>query len=338
MDTTPVSVSLYYYNATELELKNPFDLKSFAECDKTNHVSWVNIVGLHDTSLMQEAAFVFNIHALALEDILHTEQRAKIEDYGDQLFVVLRMFAVVNDNIEEQQVSFLLNDNVLVSFREKDLGIFKTVIEKLQNQASVLRKKGEDFLLYSLIDTIIDNYYLTLQHINSKIEKIDKEIISHPNDNQVYHLQRMKDDVLYMRKCMLPVRDLINNLIRNDIDYFEHQNKYFLRDLQDHMTRNVEELDFQREQISSLMDLYYSLQTHKMNNVMKTLTIVSFVFLPLTFIASLWGMNFDFIPLAKNEKGFWEVLAGMGVIAAVLVIYAFSRKWLSRKDFSRNYK
>lgn len=338
MDTTPVSVSLYYYNATELEVKSPFDLKSFPECDKTNHVSWVNIVGLHDTSLMQEAASVFNIHTLALEDILHTEQRAKMEDYGDQLFVVLRMFAVVNDNIEEQQVSFLLNDNVVVSFREKDFGIFKSVTDKLQNANSVIRKRGEDFLLYSLIDVVIDHYYIALQHINSKIEKIDKEILANPHESQVYHLQRIKDDVLYMRKCMLPVRDLINNLVRNDIDYFEHQNKYFLRDLHDHVTRNVEELEFQREQINSLMDLYYSLQTHKMNNVMKTLTIVSFVFLPLTFIASLWGMNFSSIPLADNAKGFWELLAGMAVIAIVLVVYAFSRKWLSRKDFSRNYK
>ena len=136
-----------------------------------------------------------------------------------------------------------------------------------------------------------------------------------------------------MRKHIVPVRDLITNLIRNEIEYFEDDNKYYLRDLQDHMTRDVEELDFLRDQLSSLMDLYYSLQAHKMNNIIKTLTSVSFVLLPLTFIATIYGMNFKYMPRVDDPYGFWEVIGGMGVISLFLLLIAVRRKWISTKDF-----
>jgi magnesium transporter len=226
---------------------------------------------------------------------------------------------------------------VLLTFREYDLGIFKKLIgDKLISGTGVLRKKGEDYLLYSILDVIIDNYYFVLEHINEQLEKLDHEILSHPDDRHIVQLQRLKGEVLYLRKFLLPVRDLIGNLIRNEIDYFEEENKYYLRDLQDHAIRDIEELDFQRDQVNSLMDLYYSLQTHKMNNVMKTLTTVSFVLLPLTFIATIYGMNFKFLPRVDDPNGFWEVIGGMGVISVFLLFFAFRRKWISTKTFTRD--
>jgi magnesium transporter len=328
-------IIFYHYNADECFYSEDLSLSECAARDITKHVSWISILGIGDTATLQQAAELFKIHPLVIEDIANPNQRAKVEPYDDSLYVVLRMFAFRDDKIEDQQVSFVLRDNVLLTFRETDFGIFKkTIGDKLISGAGNLRKKGEDYLLYSLLDVIIDNYYIVLEHVNEQLEKIDDEVLHHPDDSHIVQLQRLKNNVLYLRRYLLPVRDLINNLIRNEVDYFEKENKYYLRDLQDHVTRDIEEVDFQREQINSLMDLYYSLQTHKMNNVMKTLTSVSFVLLPLTFIASIYGMNFSVIPHSNDPLGFYKVTGAMGLIGILLLFFAFKRNWISAKDFN----
>ncbi len=272
-----------------------------------------------------------------MEDIANPNQRAKVEAYGDMLYIVLRTFTVKDGAILDQQASFVLRNNLLLSFREYDLGIFRKMVgDKLISGAGNLRKKGEDYLLYTILDIIIDHYYFVLEHINEQLEMLDSEILRRPDDHHIILLQQLKNEVLYLRKFLLPARDLINNLIRNEVQYFEEENKYYLRDLQDHVTRDIEELDFQRDQVNSLMDLYYSFQTHKMNNVMKTLTTVSFVLLPLTFIATIYGMNFRFMPRVDDPYGFWEVLGGMGIVSSILLFFAFRRKWISTKTFTKD--
>lgn len=332
-------IILYHYNADECFYSEEVSLRACAQRDNATHVSWINIIGISDPATLQQAAELFKIHPLVIEDIAHPNQRAKVEVYDDILYVVLRAFVVRDGKIEDQQVSFVLRNNVLLTFRETDFGVFRRMIgDKLVSGIGNLRKKGEDYLLYALLDVVIDNYYFVLDHINGQLEKLDHEILSHPDDRHIVQLQRMKGDVLYLRRYLLPVRDLISNLVRNEVDYFEEENKYYLRDLQDHVTRDIEEVDFQRDQINSLMDLYYSLQTHKMNNVMKTLTSVSFVLLPLTFIASIYGMNFSVIPRSDDPYGFYEVVAGMGVLGLLLVFFAFRRNWISSKDFNSDKK
>jgi magnesium transporter len=332
-------IVFFNYNAEECFYSEDFSLADCASRDTKRHVSWIKILGIGDHATLQQAAELFKIHPLVMEDIANPNQRAKVEAYDDILYVVLRMFAVKDGKIEDQQVSFVLRDNVLLTFREEDFGVFKkTVGDKLISGAGNLRKKGEDYLLYSLLDVIIDNYYFVLEHLNECLEKLDREILAHPDDRHIVQLQRVKGDVLYLRRYLLPVRDLINNLIRNEVDYFEAENKYYLRDLHDHTIRDIEELDFQRDQVNSLMDIYYSLQTHKMNNVMKTLTSVSFVLLPLTFIASIYGMNFSVIPHADDPLGFYKVVGAMGILGLGLVIFAFRRNWISSKDFNSDKK
>jgi magnesium transporter len=327
-------IYFYRYNKDGCLFEELASLKECAQKNTNTHVNWVNVLGIEDKDLLQQAALLFDIHPLVMEDIQNPNQRAKIEDYNDSLYVVLRMFALVNGEIEDQQVSMVLRDNFLLTFREADFSVFKKNIgDKLVNNTGALRKKGEDYLLYSLLDVIIDNYFFVIESVEERVEQLEQEIFRNPHDAQLVTLQRLKGDVMYMRKNIVPVRDLITNLIRNEIEYFEADNKYYLRDLQDHMTRNVEELDFLSDQLNSLMDLYYSLQTHKMNNVMKTLTSISFVLLPLTFVASLYGMNFINIPRANDPWGFWEVVIGMMFIALLLSTFAIRRKWFSVKDF-----
>ena len=327
------------YNTTEFFSTDSMTLRECAAYDRKDHVQWINIQGISDKKLMQEAAEVFNIHPLALEDIAAPHQRAKVEEYGDMLYVVLRMFYLKDGKVEDQQVSFILRDNQLITFREADTGIFSRVIsDKLKVESSLLRKQGEDYLLYSLLDIIIDNYLVVLEYTEAAMERLEQDIFSKLENKHLRMLQEMKSNVLYLRKNMLPARDLITNLMRNEVEYFDQANKYYLRDLQDHMQRNVEEIEFQRDQMASLMDLYYSLQNHRMNNVMKTLTGVSFVLLPLTFLASLYGMNFTHIPRANDPWGFYEMVGFMAILAIVLLLFAFRRNWLSSQDFNKRIK
>jgi magnesium transporter len=330
-------ISFYHYNESDFLYEESASLPVCALKDKSTHVNWVNILGIEDKELLKQAAVLYNLHPLVVEDIQNPNQRAKLEDYNDSLYVVLRMFSLVNGEIEDQQVSIVLRDNLLLSFREAEFGIFKKLVgDKLTNNIGNIRKRGEDYLLYTILDTISDQYFVVIENMEDRVEKLEHEIFAHSHDSQLLTLQHLKSEVLYMRKNIVPVRDLITNLIRNEISYFDADNKYYLRDLQDHMTRNVEELDFLRDQLSGLMDLYYSLQNHKMNNVMKTLTGVSFVLLPLNFIASIYGMNFTHIPHTDDVNGFWELVAAMAFIAVVLLYFAFKRNWLSTKDFDKD--
>lgn len=302
-----------------------------------HHVNWLNIVGAQNDLVVHSAADLYKIHPLVVEDILHANQRAKLEDYGDMIYVVLRMFVLIDGIVTDQQVSMVLRNNLLITFRDSDFGIFKKLVgDKLVSGAGNLRKKGEDYLLYSILDVIIDQYYLVLEHVGGQIEHLEQEVFQNPQNEHLLRLQRLKGEVLYLRRHILPVRDLIQNLSRFEVSYFDADNKYYLRDLQDHATRNSDELDFQRDQLSSLMDLYYSLQNHKMNNVMKTLTGVSFVLLPLNFLASLYGMNFSHIPHTDDKNGFWEVVTVMAFIAVILTYFAFKRNWLSVQDFDKD--
>lgn len=328
-------INCYYYNNLEFVEHPNVDLDMCLHLDTEKYICWVDVVGLDNRELLHKIAEGFEIHALAFEDILHTEQRAKLEDYDNYQYLVLKMSRLFNNELQDQQVSFWVRDNLVLSFREHDWGFFNPVIERLRVSTSVLRKRGEDFLLYRLIDVIIDAYYDVLQIVGNELEQLDDLILKRPADSHIIKLQKLKSDVLWLRKNLLPVRDLVLVLDRNDITFFEKDNKVYLRDLKDHMLRNVEEVEFHREQLSSLMDLYYSLQQYKMNNVMKTLTGVSFVLLPLTFIASLYGMNFSVIPRADDPWGFYEVVAGMILIAGVLIWFAFRRQWLSSKDFNK---
>lgn len=327
------------YNATDLFSSDAMSLREIAAYEREGRVQWINIQGISDKALMQEAAEVFHIHPLAMEDIGAPRQRAKVEEYGDMLYVVLRMFYLKDGKVDDLQVSFILRDNQLLTFRETDTGIFsRPITEKLKNQNSALRKQGEDSLLYALLDVIIDNYLIVLEHTDAQMETLEHDIFNKLENKHLRLLQDMKGTVLYLRKNMLPARDLITNLIRNEVEYFDENNKYYLRDLQDHMQRNVEEIEFQREQMISLMDLYYSLQNHRMNNVMKTLTGVSFVLLPLNFLASLYGMNFTHIPRADDPWGFYEMVGIMTFFGAVLLLFAFRRNWLSSQDFNKREK
>jgi len=335
---TATTIHHFSYNKIVLDETRNVSVNDLKNLDTSTKVNWVDIITNNNTNDINEIGNLFSIDQLVIEDIVHTNQRAKLEEYDDFQYIVLKMYHQQGDKTLDQQISFVLRDNLVLSFRERDFGVLKPIQEQLKNSSSKIRQRGEDFLLYSLLDTIIDQYYVVLNYINDKVEHLDAEIFKEQNDGHIYTLQRLKKDILEARKDMLPVRELISNLTKNEVSFFEPANKKYLRDLQDHMTRNVEQLDFDRDQINSLIDVYYSLQNHKMNNVMKTLTGVSFVLLPLNFLASLYGMNFSKLYFAEDPHGFDYMLGLMAIVGLVLTYLAFRRKWLSTRDFTKRIK
>jgi magnesium transporter len=337
-NSTPPQINSYSYNAQEITISESVHLSSCATLDNTKYVNWIDIITNNQDNIVTEAGRLFSIDALVVEDIINTNQRAKLEEYENMHYIVLKMFTVRDKKIVRQQVSFILHNNFLLSFRESDFGVFEKVVTSLNNSTNKIRQKGEDFLLYTLLDVIIDEYYIVLEHINDQINYWDEEIFKNPNDSHIYELQKLKKSVLEARKNMLPVRELISSLSKNSISYFDIKNKKYIRDLEDHMMRNVEQLDFNRDQINSLVDAFYSLQSYKMNKVMKALTGVSFVLLPITFITSLFGMNYDIIPFTKRPNGFMEMVGFLVLVTISLIAIALRRKWLSGSDFTKRIK
>ena len=312
-------VSQYVFSENEFAVKNNA-LTANEIVLSENHKNWIRVIGLKDELLIQEIAAKFGIHALALEDILHTVQRPKIDEYESSLFVVLKLFYVKTD-IKSQQISFFVKDNLLISFEEKSTDSFKGILDKLERGDGLIRKRGEDFLLYLLIDAIIDEYFITEEKIYSEVNKLEDIINLVPKKMHLTRLIKWRKEILLIKKSTAPLLDVIQTMGRINVAFFEKENKFFLRDLNDHLLRAIDNLDTHRESVNGLIEMYHSQLNTKMNEVMKTLTIMSSIFIPLTFIVGIYGMNFKYMPELEIHNGYFVTLAVMGAIAIGLLIY-----------------
>ncbi len=324
-DLVKTSVTHYFFSEKEFTVKKnalTADEVSISEPDK----NWIRIIGLKDEQLIKDIAVKFHIHPLALEDILHTVQRPKVDEYEDSLFLVLKMF-YVKTAIKSQQISFFVKDNLLISFEETNSHCFKKILDKLERGDNQIRKKGEDFLLYLLIDTIIDEYFTTEEKVNAEINKIEDLVNQSPKKIYLTKLIKWRKDILQTKKAIAPLVDVIQTIGRLNIVFFEKENKYFLRDLNDHLLRAIDNLDTHRESVNGLIEMYHSQLNTKMNEVMKMLTIMSSIFIPLTFIVGVYGMNFHYMPELEMKNGYFFTLGGMALIALVLLIYFKIKKY-----------
>lgn len=318
-------VTQYVYSETDYSVIN-LGLSANDVKVEENQKNWIRIIGLKDEMIIQGFASKFNIHHLALEDILHTVQRPKIEEYESSIFVVLKMFYVKNGT-NAQQVTFFVKDNLLISFEETASPCFKKIIDKLEFGDNAVRRKGEDYLLYLLIDSIIDEYFTVEENIYSEANKIEEQINTNPKKYHLTKLIKSRKEILQIKKAIAPLLDVIQTIGRVNILFFEKENKYFLRDLSDHLLRAIDNLDTHRESVNGLIELYHSQLNTKMNEVMKTLTIMSSIFIPLTFIVGIYGMNFRYMPELEMRNGYFVTLASMGLIAFGLLIYFKIKKY-----------
>lgn len=330
-DAPPTKVSLIDYNQDKFIPKRislPEDCAMYLD---TESVSWVDVQGLGNTNILQRIGKVFDLHPLVLEDVVNVPERPKIENYEDQLVIISRMVMPTenSDGFHSEQVSLVLGKNYLLSVQEEpSLDCFDPVRLRIRNNKGIIRKQGADYLAYTLLDAIIDGFFPVLEDYGERIEDLEEEAIVNPTRNTLKKIYRIRRELLQLRRAIWPQRSAINALIRDSNELISEEVRIYLRDCYDHAVQVMDMVETYRELSSGLMDVYLSAISNRMNEIMKSLTVFSWFFLPLTFIAGLYGMNFEYMPGLKTPWGFWLCLAVMVAIAVSLVVFFRRRGWL----------
>ncbi|MCY7352850.1 MAG: magnesium/cobalt transporter CorA [Cytophagaceae bacterium] len=314
------------------------ELKTIAECRiqpmPENQVTWLDVDGIHKPEVIAEIGKLYNLHPLLLEDVLNTRQKPKLDQYdGPVVFVVMKMleYNPYTREVEQEHVSFVLGPHYLISFQEERTDdIFTPVMERLRASVGKTRRNGPDYLLYALMDLVVDNYFLVLGKIEEDLERLEDEIFRAArtrNQNELYALKR---DLSVIRKSVWPLREILTSFIREDEedDLVSANTLLYLRDVADHIIQVLDTLDNYREWVASLLDLYHSTLSTRMNNTMKVLTVFSAIFMPLTFVVGIYGMNFDNMPELKWHYGYYLVLGAMAVIVVVMLLWFRRKGWL----------
>ncbi len=326
-----VKINLISYNAEEAEEFEIGSLEDLSEhLSQKNRVLWVDIIGLHDEQLLEEIGAMFELHRLTIEDILNVEQRPKMEIFDDYLFTELQMVQCegVDSQIEAEQISLILKGNVLISFQEKPGDVFSFVRTRISTGKGSIRKRGADYLLYSLMDSIVDHYFLVLETVSEKIEVIEALAMNEPDTSVLQKIYLERRQILALRRSVYPLREVISSFEKNADQFITRETKPFIRDLYDNTIQVIETMEVFRDMSSGVLDLYMNSLSNRMNNVMKVLTIISTIFIPLTFVAGIYGMNFDFMPELRWRYGYFYVLAGMFVSALIMLGYFIKKKWI----------
>ncbi|MGB5423712.1 MAG: magnesium/cobalt transporter CorA [Desulfobacterales bacterium] len=318
------------YNEARLkedELKNIADGTEFK---RTKTVTWINVDGLHDLSLMKEIGKTFDLHPLLLEDILNTGQRPKLEEFDNCLFIVLKMLRYDKEKqvILAEQLSVVLGDTFLLTFQEQPGDVFEPVRERIRKQKSRIRASGIDYLAYALMDTVVDNYIFIIERLGEKIEDIEEEVLDNAAPRVMEKINTFKREMNYLRKSIRPAREAIIQLSKLDSELIRDTTIPFLKDLQDLITHAAEAIDTYREMLSDQLNLYNSVISNRMNDIMKVLTIFAAIFIPLTFIAGIYGTNFEYLPELKFKYSYFFFWGVMLAVAAAMLIFFRKKKWL----------
>jgi magnesium transporter len=293
-------------------------------------VTWINIDGIHDIGIMEKLGDCYGIHRLVLEDILNTDHRPKTEDYGDYIYAVLKMIGF-DDKTEEigiDQVSLILGSNFVISFQEREGEIFDQLRERIRKGNGRTRKMGADFLAYSLLDSIIDYYFIVLEKLGEKIELLEERVAVQPGPETLRVLHSLKSEMLSFRKSVWPLREAIARLERGGSDLIQDSTQIYLRDVYDHTIQVIDTIETFREMLSGMLDIYLSSISNRTNEVMKVLTIIATIFMPLTFLAGVYGMNFKYMPELEKHWGYPMILLIMLGVCIFMFAYFKRKKWL----------
>ena len=326
-----VKINLISYNS---EVTEEFEIGSLKDLsvhlNQKDKILWVDIIGLHDEKLLEEIGAMFDLHRLTLEDILNVEQRPKMEIFDDYLFTELQMVRCegVDSQIDSEQISLILRRNVLISFQEKEGDVFSFVRTRISTGKGSIRKRGADYLLYSLLDSIVDHYFLVLETVSEKIEVIEALAMDDPDTSVLQKIYLERRQILALRRSVYPLREVISSFEKNADQFITRDTKPFIRDLYDNTIQVIETMEVFRDMSSGVLDLYMNSLSNRMNNVMKVLTIISTIFIPLTFVAGIYGMNFDHMPELRWRYGYFYVLAVMLVTTLFMIGYFVKKKWI----------
>jgi magnesium transporter len=324
-----VTINLTEYDENNSETYEIKSVKEIAPFTDTPQVTWVSVCGLHETEFLKQVGEKFKIHPLVLEDILNTDTRPKIEITDDYLFIVMKlvMFNPEQKILETEQVSFILGKTFLFSFSEKSDEIFNPIRDRINTQLGKIRKRGSDYLLYALMDIVVDHYFLALEKVEDRIETLDDEVINNPERSQIESIYNLRNLLLMMRRSIWPLREIVNQLIKDDSDLLDESIEPYLRDIYDHTIHITESIEQQREITNGLMEIYLSMMSNKMNEVMKVLTVIATIFIPLTFIVGIYGMNFPNMPEMNWPWAYFAVWGIMIAVVVGMVVYFRRKNW-----------
>ena len=325
-----VRITFIDYNEQSFQEKLVPDIEECLKLKDTPTVSWINIDGLHDIELLEKLGRGFELHPLVLEDILSTGQRPKSEDYDKHIFIVLKMlsFNQESQSVESEQVSLILGPNYVISFQECIGDVFEPIRERIRKAKGRIRKMGPDYLAYALLDAIVDNYFVILERCGETIQSMEEEVIGNPTEKTVQQIHSLKREMIFLRKSIWPLREVIGGLQKSESTLLKETTDIYLRDVYDHTIQIIDTIESFRDMVSGLLDIYLSSLSNKMNAVMKVLTIIATLFIPLTFVAGIYGMNFEYMPELKVRWAYGAVWLVMITIAVIMLFYFRRKKWL----------
>ena len=325
-----VRIRIIDYDEAQFQEK---EAKTVEECfpfkDKPT-VTWINIDGVHQVDIIEKIGNHFNIHPLVSEDIVNTGQRPKMEDFVNYIFVILKML-YYDEKINEtkaEQISLILGSNFVISFQENEGDVFDPIRERIRSDRGRIRKMGADYLAYALIDTIVDNYFIILEKLGEKIEDIEDELVTNPALETLQNIHSLKIEMIFLRKSVWPLREVISRLERWESPLIDKSLNIYLRDVYDHTIQVIDSIETFRDMLSGLLDIYLSSVSNRMNEIMKVLTIIATIAIPLTVITGIYGMNFQFMPELQLQWSYPLVLLAMLTLGILMIRYFRRKKWI----------
>lgn len=323
-------ITVFGYDEKRFFYRNVTTLRECEQYKEQFRVLWVNIDGLHEVRVIEEAGQLFGIHPLTMEDILHTVQRPKIEEFDAYLFLVLKALELDagSGNVAEEQISIVIGSNYVLSFQEKPGDMFDATRDRIRNEGTAIRKRGADYLAYTLIDAVVDHYFTILEHFESRIEQLDTNLSETVGHDMFQAMYSLKKDLIHLRKSIWPLREIINSLSREQYRTLDGALIHpFFRDVYDNIILIIESVESYRDIVIGMHDTWLAVVNNRMNEIMKVLTIIATVFMPLSFIAGVYGMNFHYMPELEWHWGYFSVLGGMTVIFAGMMRYFHTKRW-----------
>jgi magnesium transporter len=324
-----VKITVIDYDETHFQEKIVGKISECFPFRDTETVTWINVDSLGNPKLIEDLGKCFTIHPLILEDIFNTGQRPKMEDLDQYIYLNLKMLTYLDSSkvIKIEHISIIFGHNFLISFQEDIGDVFEPVRERIRKEGRI-RKLGPDYLAYALIDGIVDNYFSVMEKLEEQVEDLEEELVTSPNPDSLQKISRLKKDMIFLRKSVWPLRELISNLERSESNLIRESTRIYLRDVYDHTIQVIDTLETFRDMVSGMIDIYLSGLSYKMNEIMKVLTLIATIFIPLTFVVGLYGMNFRNMPEIEWQYGYYSVLIVMAVMVITMLTYFRRKKWI----------
>jgi magnesium transporter len=331
-DSLTPKLVLVSYNTDALQ-EMPCDnlAEAFSKIkDQPQYKHWLEIKGLGEKKMLEELCVHYSIHHMEMEDVVNAYQRPKMEEHKNHIFLVSRLFYRENEDLKNEQVSIFLFPNLLVSMQDSYVDQFESVRARLRNGKGLIRTANVDYLAYGLMDTAIDNYFPLLEAVSESLDVLEDNLFDQPTRSLLQQIQKFKRELIAIRRAVFAERDKINDLLRTHTDFFSEQTKVYLKDTYDHTIQVLDIVDSYKEITASLMDIYLSNVSNRMNQIMKVLAIISTVFIPLTFVVGVYGMNFKYLPELQWHYGYPIVMIGMGVLVILQFLFFWRKGWLDK--------